>query len=236
MRSRTIFVERFEMRTLACSVTNHFLGQGVGQLQHLDVVEGLLEDDEIVVHAEADRHLFPRVIGVSGADDDLQGGIDLPEPFDRLDAVPARRHAHVDKSHGVGLPVFQRLRDLVQRLLALIGGLQLEGAVTVTGVRGVSKSTDSIASSSVRLREEPSRILRKSSWMAGLSSTSKMRLLSGKVHEEECGVARGSSKMKVAPRPGTIAMSKESATHLLRGEGGAVQPETVAVPARGEAV
>ncbi len=43
-------------------------------------------------------HGVPRIIRVGRADDDLQIGIDLPELLDGFDAVPSRRHAHIDKS------------------------------------------------------------------------------------------------------------------------------------------
>ena len=115
------------------------LGERVGQLQHLDVVEGLFEDDEVVIDAEAHGHLFPRVIRVGGADDDLEAGVHLPQILDGFHAVPSRRHAHIDKGQRVRLPVFHRLDDFLQRLLALVSGFELELRDIHRHARGVEK-------------------------------------------------------------------------------------------------
>ena len=104
------------------------LRQRVGELEHLDVVEGLLEDHEVFVHAEARAHFLPRVIGIGGANDDLQGGIDVPQLLDRLDAVPTRGHAHIDERKRVGLLGSERPPHELQRLLPLKCGIQIESA------------------------------------------------------------------------------------------------------------
>src|SRR6185503_18383690 len=60
------------------------------ELADLDVVEGLLEDEEALgVGLELTEELFPRVVRVGRADDDLELRIDLPEAQRGLDAVPA---------------------------------------------------------------------------------------------------------------------------------------------------
>ena len=71
-------------------------------------------------------HFLPGVVRVGGADDDLQLGIHLPDAADRLDAIPAGRHAHIDEGHGVGPPFLERPLHHLQPFLALEGGVDLE--------------------------------------------------------------------------------------------------------------
>ncbi|KDB50728.1 hypothetical protein X805_37150 [Sphaerotilus natans subsp. natans DSM 6575] len=76
--------------------------QRARELADLDGVEGLLQDQQPVAHVQPREHLLPGVVGIGGADDDLQPRVFLPQPLDGLDAIPARRHAHVDEGHRVG--------------------------------------------------------------------------------------------------------------------------------------
>jgi hypothetical protein len=92
-------------------------------------MKGLVEQDEIAGVAELLEQGSPRVVGVAGADDDLQPRIDCPELADGLDAVPARRHAHVDERDRIGALVGESLADEAQPLLPLIGGVDDKGLV-----------------------------------------------------------------------------------------------------------
>ena len=65
------------------------LGKGVRELQHLDRVEGLLEDDQPVGAADLGEHLLPGVVRIGGADHDLQVGRHLPEFQGGLDRRPS---------------------------------------------------------------------------------------------------------------------------------------------------
>ncbi len=57
----------------------------------------------------------------------MQVGVDVPQLFDGFQAVPTRRHAHVDEHQGVGGVGGQGLVHQFQGFLALIGGIQHKG-------------------------------------------------------------------------------------------------------------
>jgi hypothetical protein len=63
---------------------------------------------------------------VRGADDDLDVRIHGPQAFDRLQPVPARRHAHVDEGECKGAAALDGAFDHAETLLALQGEVQLE--------------------------------------------------------------------------------------------------------------
>ena len=100
--------------------------QRVGTLQHLDGLERLLDDQQLVGMVETRDHLGPVVIGVRRADDDLHVRIELPQAENRLQAVPAGRHAHVDERHRVGALLLERPPDPRHALLPLERGVDLE--------------------------------------------------------------------------------------------------------------
>ncbi|MNF76085.1 hypothetical protein D3C84_581840 [compost metagenome] len=109
-------------------------GERTGQLADLDRVEGLLQDQQAVAQVEALGHFLPGIVGVGGAEGNLQLGVGLPELLDGLDPIPAGRHAHVDERHGVGPPLRQRAGEHGQGFLALMGGVEFEGVLHGRGV------------------------------------------------------------------------------------------------------
>ena len=72
------------------------------------------------------RDFVPGIIGVGRADDHLQIGKFLPDAGDRFDPVPARRHAHINEGHGVGLPAAAAARTISRPFLPLKGGVDLK--------------------------------------------------------------------------------------------------------------
>jgi hypothetical protein len=104
-----------------------FFAEGDGELIDLDGVEGFLEDQQAIGEAELGRDLLPGVVGVSGADDDLEIRIDGPEALDGLKAVPAGGHAHVHERDRVGAFCLEGGLQLLEALLALEGRVELEG-------------------------------------------------------------------------------------------------------------
>jgi hypothetical protein len=118
-------VESFQM-DLEPVVKRPLARERVRELEHLDVVERLFQNHEIVGLADLADHFLPRVVGVGGADDDLQLGIHFPDPADRLDAVPARGHAHIHECHRIRPAFVERVLHLGESLLALEGRVDLE--------------------------------------------------------------------------------------------------------------
>jgi hypothetical protein len=104
-----------------------FAGESMGQLLDLDIVERFFEHHEAFGVGEAGAHLIPGIVGIGGADDDLEGGIDGPESADGFDAVPAWGHADVHEGEGEGLEVDDGLVDEVEGVLSLVSGFQLIG-------------------------------------------------------------------------------------------------------------
>ena len=98
----------------------------MGELLHFHVVEGLLEHEQTVRLADLGAHLLPRIIRVSGANDDLEGWIHFPDARNGFHAVPAGGHSHVHKSQGVRPLFCERLLDFFQALFSLVGGVQLK--------------------------------------------------------------------------------------------------------------
>ena len=141
-----------------------FAREGVGQLEHLDVVEGLFQDDQLVGGAQLGNDAGPAVIRVGGAQDDLQILVRRPEPPDRLDPVPTRGDAHIDKRERVGPARAQGLQHPLKPFLALLRPIHLKRR---TGHRGRRRAKESL----VKGRRRPcptastagARILRKSS-------------------------------------------------------------------------
>src|ERR1700722_16459646 len=79
-----------------------FASEGVCTLYNFDNLKRFLYDQQFIRMAQPSGDVHPVVVRVRRADRDLKVGIDIPEPFDRFQSVPSRRHAHVHKSHGVG--------------------------------------------------------------------------------------------------------------------------------------
>ena len=120
-----------------------FPGQGAGHLADFQVVEGLFQDQQLVVVLQARFDGLEGIVGIGRAERDLQVGVHLPQLFDGVQAVPARGHAHVDKHHGVGRVGVQGLLDQRQGFLALVGRIQVKrlarrrGGAEEGGLQGV---------------------------------------------------------------------------------------------------
>ena len=100
--------------------------QRVGALQHLDRLERLLDHQQLVGMIQTRYHLRPVVVRVRRADDHLHVRVDLPQALNGLQAVPTRRHAHIDERHRVGLILLERLLHACHTLLTLQGRVDLE--------------------------------------------------------------------------------------------------------------
>ncbi|MNN07021.1 hypothetical protein D3C81_1198350 [compost metagenome] len=106
-----------------------FPGQGIGHLADFQTVERLFQDQQLIAELQPFGHRFPAVVAVRRAQGDLQVRVDTPQLLDGFQAIPAGRHAHVDKGEGVGIATGQCAIDQCQRFLALIGGVELEAQV-----------------------------------------------------------------------------------------------------------
>jgi hypothetical protein len=103
-----------------------FLGQGARELTHLRRVERLAEQQQAIAHPELLQDVLPRVVRISRADDALQVWRELPDTLDGLNAVPARRHAHVDECDRKRRLLGEGLLDHTGTLAALVGEADLE--------------------------------------------------------------------------------------------------------------
>ena len=78
--------------------------------------------------AELFGDVLPGIIRVGGADDHLKVGIFRPDMFDRLDAIPTRRHTHVHEREGVRPTCFGCFQCRGAAFLTLRGAIDFEGA------------------------------------------------------------------------------------------------------------
>ncbi|MNF74838.1 hypothetical protein D3C84_568810 [compost metagenome] len=117
----TLLDRLFEQRHLQRRVFGHLPlgGQRAGHLADFDGIERFLENQQAVAEFQALVDVVPGIVGIGGAERHLQLRIDLPQPFDGFQAVPARRHAHVDEGHRIRQVVGQGRLDLVQCFKAL---------------------------------------------------------------------------------------------------------------------
>jgi hypothetical protein len=108
--------------------THHvpLVGEGRGELQDLDRIEGLLQDQEPIAVPEPVDRLLPGIVRIGRADDDLELGVLGPQLLDRAHAVPAGRHANVHEGHRVRALLGQRGLEHCQALLSLQSALELE--------------------------------------------------------------------------------------------------------------
>ncbi len=95
-------------------------------LQDLDGLRRLAQHQQLIGMIESLDHFRPVIVGVRRADHDLHVGIDPPKLLDGLQAIPARRHPHVDEGHGIRSAVFERRAHHREALLSLIGGVDLK--------------------------------------------------------------------------------------------------------------
>lgn len=195
------FFELVEMMThLAGELP--FFGERGDELERFDIVERFLEDEEPVGEAEFLKHLVARVIGVGGADDDLEIGIDGPDAGGGLDAVPAGRHANVHEHHGVGTVLLEGTADEHDGFLALESGIELEvgqGGQRLAGRAeegGLVVGERTIAGFAA---EDFSEVV-----VDGRAVIDDEDAVGGfrRFHERDAGAARGSSSVNVAPWPG----------------------------------
>ncbi len=105
--------------------------QRVRELPHLDGIEGLLEYQHAVGVSEGAHHILGAVVGVRRADHDADIGVALEQPHRGLDAVDARRHAHVDERERIGPARLPCGLDALDGLSALKGGVELEARMLV---------------------------------------------------------------------------------------------------------
>src|SRR5437868_13789006 len=69
---------------------------------------------------------MPAVVRVRRADHNLESGVELPEFYDRFEAIHPGRHSHIDECHGIGLAFIERASYQLDALGALICGLHRE--------------------------------------------------------------------------------------------------------------
>ena len=103
-----------------------FFRKRVRHLQHLDVVERFFEDEHLIGVADSLGDLIPGIIGIGRANDDLQIGKFFPDPRDRFDSIPTRRHAHIDERNRVRISFRNRRAHFFQAFFALKGGIDLK--------------------------------------------------------------------------------------------------------------
>ena len=109
------------------------LREGVRELEHLHRFEWLLEDEQVVRMPERAGNVIPGIIGIGGADDRLQIGTALPDAFESFHAVPARRHAHINKREDVGIGFVDRLLNQLEGFLPLQRGVNPEAGAFQAG-------------------------------------------------------------------------------------------------------
>jgi hypothetical protein len=103
--------------------------QGVGDLPHLDRIEGLAQHQHPVAGLGHGDQIVEGVVGVGGADHQVDVGVGAEDAAAGLGAVPARRHAHVDEDDAEGRLLRQRRGDQrepgvpLERRLELVGRL-----------------------------------------------------------------------------------------------------------------
>ena len=110
-------------------VEQPLLGQGVGDLLDFDIVERFFQHEQTVGLPDFRAHFFPGIIRIGGADNNLELGINFPDPRNRFDPVPSGRHAHVDKCHGIRTIFRQGFFHHLERFLALISRIKMKTGV-----------------------------------------------------------------------------------------------------------
>src|SRR5712671_1683290 len=96
-----------------------FAGQCTRALQDFDGLERFLQDQELIRMTESFDDITPVVIRMGRANDYLEVAVYGPETFDGLETVPAWRHPHVYKGHGIRSAVGNCLFGTMNALLAL---------------------------------------------------------------------------------------------------------------------
>ena len=190
------------------AVGGPFLGEGVCELEDFDVIEGFFQDEEVGRATELVGDGAPTVIGKGRADDDLQVGVHLPEAFDGFEAVPAGRHAHVDEGEGVGAAGGEGGLDEGE------GGFALEREIDLKGRGGGGREGGfaedgfgellQVARSGARRGEDFAEVVVDGGGV--VDDEHAVGELRGRAHARgSCSGlvgSKGSSKVKVAPRPG----------------------------------
>jgi hypothetical protein len=95
-------------------------------LQHFDRFGGFAQHEQSVRVTESRDHLGPVIVRVGRANDHLYIGIRLPQMFNCLQSIPARRHPHVDECHRVRTPRGDRLGRHLYAFLPLVRRVDLE--------------------------------------------------------------------------------------------------------------
>ena len=111
--------DRVAVPALHASAPRPLLGQRACELADLDRVEWLAQEQQLIGRAEARGDVAIRVLGIRGADHDLEVAILAPDRLDGLQPIPAGWHAHVDKCHRVRPVLGERTAHVRQALRAL---------------------------------------------------------------------------------------------------------------------
>ena len=104
-----------------------FLGERAGQLQDFHGLERFFEDDQPVGGAQLVHHVVPGIIRKSRANNDLKVRVHLPDTGGGFNAVPAGRHAHINKSQRVRAAAAEGGLNQIESFPALIGRIEIEG-------------------------------------------------------------------------------------------------------------
>jgi len=93
---------------------------------HLLGRKRLAEQVQSLAAANAMQGFIPCEIGIRSPDDDLDFGVELPDPTNRFDAIESGRHAPVDESYGESLLLLQPAFDFDDRLFPLVNMHEFE--------------------------------------------------------------------------------------------------------------
>src|SRR6202051_3059962 len=94
-------------------------GQRIRALPDLDGFERLFNHQQLVGVMQARDDVRPVIVGMRRTYDYLHIRVDGPQALDRLQTVPAGRHAHIDKGQGVGPALIQGLLHASDAFLTL---------------------------------------------------------------------------------------------------------------------
>ena len=103
-----------------------FAAERGGALHNLDRFGGFAQYQQLVGVAQPLHHLGPVVVGVGRTNDHLHLGIRRPQAFDGFQAIPPRRHAHVDERHRVRPTLAERLVHHLDAFFPLMRGVDVE--------------------------------------------------------------------------------------------------------------
>ncbi len=189
-----------------------FAAQRRGALQNLDRFGGFAQHQQLVGVAEPLHHLGPVVVGMGRTDDHLHVGIRRPQALDGFQAVPARRHAHVDERHRIRTTLGERLVHHRDAFLALMRRVDVEvrprrrGYVVAEQIcfqhieRGLRRVLGLGAQDLAKIRMNGRIVVDDQN--APVAERSGVR------HGRPPRGLQGSSRMNMAPRPGPSLVTR----------------------------